>query len=239
MVVVVGMAMLVSIAKASPVSVSDSNLLSGKTVFVSSEYSSTVFPSGGVVDGAAGDSPTKSDFLFANDSGIEQLVISGFNSDVAKIRIWTEPDFTPGAVTVRSSTNNVTSADWSALATDATATFEKSLVSTTVLSVYPEPAGAATTWAMGSTAGSWTVSSQVASGPGTIPVMYKEFLVSAPAGTRSLYFNFGAIGGGDAGWNIARISEIQAFSSVPEPSAVALIVSGMVALLAYAWRKRK
>jgi hypothetical protein len=69
--------------------------------------------------------------------------------------------------------------------------------------------------------------------------MYKEFLVNAAAGTKSLYFNFGTTGGGDVGWNIARISEIQAFAAVPEPSTVALLASGVMALLAYAWKKRK
>jgi hypothetical protein len=240
MVVALGAAMFVGVAHASFVSVSEGNLLTGKTVLASSSYDSTGFPKAGVVDGAAGDAPNKSDFLFANDGGVEQLVISGFNSNVAKIRIWTEPDFTPGSVTVRSSTNNVTSADWGALSTDPTTVFEKSLVSATTLSVFPEPSGNANSWTVGATAGSWTVSSQVPSGPSnTIASLYKEFLVSAPAGTQSLYFNFGATGGGDAGWNIGRISEIQAFSAVPEPSTVALLVSGAIGLLAYAWRKRK
>lgn len=238
-VIALGVTMFVGVAHAALISVSEGNLLTRKTVLASSSYDATGFPIAGVVDGAAGDAPNKSDFLFANDSGIEQLVISGFNSDVTKIRIWTESDFTPGSVTVRSSTTNVTSANWTTLSSNPESMFERSLVSATTLSIFPEPSGNSNTWTAGSTAGSWTVSSQVPSGPNTIASLYKEFLVSAPAGTQSLYFNFGATGGGDAGWNIARISEIQAFSSVPEPSMMVLVLGGAIGLLAYAWRKRK
>jgi hypothetical protein len=57
--------------------------------------------------------------------------------------------------------------------------------------------------------------------------------VSAPAGTRSLYFNFG-----DSGGTGMAVAEIQAFGT-PEPSALVLLACGLTALLAYAWRAKR
>lgn len=63
---------------------------------------------------------------------------------------------------------------------------------------------------------------------------YFEMTVSAPAGTRSLLVSCGdADGAGD------RIYEVQAITTVPEPTATVLVMSGVFGLLAYAWRKRK
>ena len=57
--------------------------------------------------------------------------------------------------------------------------------------------------------------------------------VSAPAGTQSLYFNFGNSGGTGM-----AVAEIQAFAA-PEPSALVLLACGVMALLAYAWRAKR
>jgi hypothetical protein len=56
--------------------------------------------------------------------------------------------------------------------------------------------------------------------------------VSAPAGTQSLYFDFG-----DSGGTGMAIAEIQAIG-VPEPSAIILLTCGLMGLLAYAWRAK-
>jgi hypothetical protein len=88
-----------------------------------------------------------------------------------------------------------------------------------------------TTGAVALTASSWGFTTSGGMG-------YVDFNVNAPTGTKSLYFNFG--GTNAAGWaGVADICEVQAFSSVPEPSAIALVVSACLGLLAYAWRKRR
>ena len=233
---VFGMAIFFGTANAEAISVSDSNLLSNQTVLTSSQYHTTIFPESGVVDGAAGDSPSPSDFLFAAGDTQRRLVISGFNSDIALIRLWTEPDFAPADMMVLSSTENITSVDWSTL--DAEATFPTCLTMITGMTLNPMPEGDYTTWAEGDTAGSWVVSEQCGCGPTTAPTLYKDFLVSAPAGTQSLYFDFGSALGGYAGLSV-RISEIQAFSAVPEPGTMALLFSGLLGMLSCGWRKRK
>jgi hypothetical protein len=67
--------------------------------------------------------------------------------------------------------------------------------------------------------------------------LYRDFAVNTPVGTKSLYFNFGngnILQGAGAGF--ARVLEVQAYA-VPEPSTVAMLVTGLVGLLV--WRKRK
>lgn len=66
---------------------------------------------------------------------------------------------------------------------------------------------------------------------------YVDFNVNAPTGTKTLYFNFG--GANAAGWaGVADISEVQAFTATPEPATLYLLVSGVLGVLAYAWRNR-
>ncbi len=72
-----------------------------------------------------------------------------------------------------------------------------------------------------SLAGTW-----VASGG----AYYTDFAVSAPTGTKSLFFDFGA--GQDTTGNVgfARIGEVQAFA--PEPASLGLLALGGLSLLA-------
>jgi hypothetical protein len=70
---------------------------------------------------------------------------------------------------------------------------------------------------------------------------YVDILVNAPAGTQSLYLDFGvsdSLGGEGHG---VRVVELQAFNlaGVPEPSSLAILSCGLVGLVAYGWRKRK
>lgn len=64
---------------------------------------------------------------------------------------------------------------------------------------------------------------------------YADIAVNAPVGTKGLGFVWGA-GDNSPG---SQILEIQAFTTIPEPSALALVVCGLFGLLAYAWRKQK
>jgi len=79
--------------------------------------------------------------------------------------------------------------------------------------------------------------------------VYFDIPVSAPAGTKSLYFDFGncylsstrdseGYPPGIRGYG-ERIFEVQALAEIPEPGTLALLATGLIGLLAYAWRKRK
>ena len=39
--------------------------------------------------------------------------------------------------------------------------------------------------------------------------------------------------------NVLSASDVAGLASIPEPSAIALLATGLVSLLAYAWRKRR
>ena len=67
---------------------------------------------------------------------------------------------------------------------------------------------------------------------------YHDFAVAAPAGTRSLYFDFGA-GDSKLSSNGAFVTEVQAFAPVPEPGTLMLGATGLVALLTGTRRNRK
>lgn len=65
---------------------------------------------------------------------------------------------------------------------------------------------------------------------------YATISVNAPAGTRSLLFDFGDVDS-NGGYYGLRIMEIQAFAT-PEPSTSALLSIGVVGLVVQVWRKR-
>ena len=70
---------------------------------------------------------------------------------------------------------------------------------------------------------------------------YADIAVSAAVNTQSLYFDFG-VGDSNGAPNGVRIVEVQAFGAgtpVPEPSAMAILASAIIGLVAYAWRKRR
>lgn len=65
--------------------------------------------------------------------------------------------------------------------------------------------------------------------------LYHDFSVNS-TGTKSLFFEFDNVSTTDS----IRISEVQAYGqAVPEPSSILLLTSGLIGLMAYAWRKRK
>jgi hypothetical protein len=221
--VVLALAALVAGASAS-VLVSDPNLLSGKQVATSSNYggdgsAGTFGCSANVVNGAGG-GPT-ADFIFYSSNGgdtQQRVVIHGFDSSVNLVRIWSGTDLSPARVCIKSSTTNLspTAADF-ANAQAVGESFETLLYDMTAIS-------------------GWTQSGQ---GVDKMDLYYHDVVVNAAAGTKSLYLDFGQDNGGQyPGWGACRISEIQAFG-VPEPGTVAMLVSGLVGLLAYAWRKRR
>lgn len=70
---------------------------------------------------------------------------------------------------------------------------------------------------------------------------YADITVNAPAGTESLFFDFGAGDSNGSSYGI-RVVEVQAFNfaqTVPEPASVTLLAGAVLGLLAYAWRRRK
>ena len=66
---------------------------------------------------------------------------------------------------------------------------------------------------------------------------YATMNINAPAGTQSLYFDFGGVDSNGANYGL-RIMEIQAFSTA-EPSTSALLGVGMLGWPFYVWRKGK
>jgi hypothetical protein len=73
---------------------------------------------------------------------------------------------------------------------------------------------------------------------------YADFTINAPAGTKSLLISFGYGYDEDGSWTGpnscgALVAEIQGFGAVPEPGTLALAATGLIGLLAYAWRKQK
>lgn len=188
--------------------ISDANLLSGKDVAVSSTQSGMGPPSN-VTDG------TGADNVFGIGDTDQRLVVHGFNSGMAHVRIWSQWDYPnnqqsmgPLQVTIKSSTTDKTSLDG--------VDYETTLVSGPV-----------------SLNGLWVAAGDYS---------YADFSVSAPAGTKSLFLDFDA---GDSSFTsgvapgFAKISEVQAFAPTPEPSAVALLITGLVGLICYGWRRRK
>ena len=83
----------------SVLSVSDANLLRGKSVTASSQFKNDV-PPPHVTDG------TINAFAFRDDDTVRAISISGIHSNINKIRIWRGADRIPGSVSVYGSTKD-------------------------------------------------------------------------------------------------------------------------------------
>lgn len=212
--VVFSLAAMVGSVTATPL-VSDDNLLLGLTPVVSSVFagnaSSGTFGYPANLTNGAGGGPT-GDFIFQVGDSQQRMVVTGFDSAVSLIRIWSGSDLFPGQVAIKSSTT-------AGLGLDGT--FETELPGL----------------AYNDSISAWTASGLGVDG---MQMYYIDAAVNAPAGTQSLYLNFGGgrSSGPNAGWGASRVSEVQAFAPVPEPGTLALLATGLLGLLAYAWRKR-
>jgi hypothetical protein len=224
--VVLALAVMVGSANATFL-VTDSNLLSGKSVAVSSSYggdaSSGTFGCPSNLDNGLGGGPT-ADFIFQSSGPADpqqRVVIHGFDSAVSLVRIWSGSDLPPARVCIKSSTTDISpsAADF-ANAQHVGESFETLLHDMADIS-YPS---------------AWTHSG---SGVDNMDLYYTDIAVNASAGTKSLYFDFGADNPHYPGWGACRVSEIQAFASVPEPSTLVLLAGAIMSLAAYAWRKHR
>jgi hypothetical protein len=191
-----------SLADAASVSVTSDNLLKGMTVSATSEYSGE-YAATKAVDGL----PEVSDWVSTVGAGTQILSVSGFDSAVGLIRLWSNTDIPVKSVAIRSSTNSIPSTN--------PGDYETSLVTTRTYDA------ALTGWTRNP---NW----ENLSGD-----YYIDYAVSAPAGTRSLLFDFTNTANA---W--VRVEEVQAYSAVPEPTTMGLVVTAMLGIVAYAWRKR-
>ena len=190
-----------SLADAASVSVTSDNLLKGMTTSAASEYSGD-YAATKAVDGL----PEVSDWVSKGGAGTQILSVSGFDSAVGLIRIWSNADIPVRSVAIRSSTNSLPSTNPADYATSlvATTTYDAALTG-------------------------WTHNPDVANMTGDY---YIDYSVSAPAGTKSLLFDFTNSG------NVwVRVEEVQAYA-IPEPTTMGLLVTGLISIVAYAWRKR-
>jgi hypothetical protein len=190
-------------AQATTISVAQpGNVLSGATA-VSSTSIAAPFPASAAVDDLVRAVPPADQdhgLIFNNGDQSQRLGLAGSFGAIQEIRIWTIPaafdERIPHSVMVRSST---TSHAGAALITAAN--FE------TALGSFPLGIGAFT----GAAAGTDNT--------------YATIAVSAPAGTQSLYLDFGA----DFEFKGERITEVQAF--VPEPTGIALTLVACASLI--------
>lgn len=196
------------VVRAEAIDVTDSdNVLAEKTV-VSSSWLSP-FWGNLATDNLIGSVDTENAQLFANSDTNSRLSISGFDSSLSMIRIYTDPNdarrmFT--SVSIRSSsslTSSLDSGDYETLA--------GGIADTSTATFVPfDPSGTTTSAA------------------------YVDIGAAAPEGTQSLLFSF--VKSGDQG---LRVTEVQGYAVVPEPSVAMLAISGLIGMLAYAWRKQK
>ncbi len=164
--------------------VSDLNLLSGISA-AGTLYEPNWLPrtatdgKGGVTDGV------QCDWVSPTWDGNPRLALWGIEGELQKIRIWGSGDLDPDEVEIRSSTSLIAPTT-GAFAANLADSYETVLLEMT------------------STAGAWIAAGMTGDQPWQM--YYIEYLVSAPAGTQSLLFDFG-----DSGRT--RIVEVQGFLS--------------------------
>ena len=136
------------------------NVLLGATAMASSENSAE-YSATKAIDGR----PEVSDWVSARGAGKQILSVSGFNSVIGTIRIWSNTDIPIRSVAIRSSTTqkkSLRAADYETLLVPAS-TFDAGLTG-------------------------WARSSDYLNRTGDC---YIDFAVNAPPGTRSLFLDFG------------------------------------------------
>ena len=215
--VVCGLAMAAGTANADTAPwISDSNLLANDPVLLNwgtnAGYATDL-------DGTAA--------LFNTGNPVQQMEIYGFNSAIGTIRLWVDTTTNGNGAPLQASIWSSTNANNTLTSPDLGSSGNTANHFETLL------AGGATPVTLGNAAFTcdhpewWAAAG------------YHEFTVNAPAGTQSLYFNF--YGGNAANGNTGGVGiiEAQAFAPTPEPSSLVLLACGLIALLAYAWRKRK
>jgi hypothetical protein len=201
----------VSSSRATTISVAQAGNVLAAATAVSSTSIAAPFPASAAVDDAVRAVPPADQdhgLIFDNGDQSQRLGLSGSFGAIQEIRIWTIPvaadERIPHDVLVRSSTTAYTGAS---LITSGN--FE------TLLGSFPLGIGAFTGTSVGT------------------DNTYATVFVNAPAGTQSLYLDFGA----DQQFKGERITEVQAF--VPEPSAMALAACGLMLSMTGARCRRK
>jgi hypothetical protein len=210
---VCGVVTMASWAAADTVSTQSDNLLLHQTAVGSTELvaSGYTYGASNAVNGAPASYSYQSDFLFDYGDKSQRLSVTGFESQIGKIRIWGYNDLPIYSVTVLGSESPTSSLNGTSYATV--------LVNTVSYD--------------GSMTG-WTKVNDPKTG---YPVYYMDYNVTANVGVqKSLLFDFGSC---DASTRPVRVIEVQAFAPVPEPSTLVITMTALTGLLAYAWRKRK
>lgn len=167
--------------------ISDSNLLSGKPVVVSSDVdgTTTTYDATYATDGTIKDQVFKGTADGGSDNDW-RMAIHGFNSEINKIRIWrdwTDANRLPSRVVIKSSVNDKAS---------LVANDYETLLTSTVVTLSPDA------FAEG----------------------YVTINVNAPAGTKSLFLDFGNVDSNGNAYGV-RVAEVQAFA-VPEPASITM-----------------
>jgi hypothetical protein len=189
-------------SSAQGAAINDPNLFSSKPVAITSTYS-VGFPAANATDG------TISSTVFADNSAPNDLSISGFNSGIEVLRIWsTGSERASGSVTIgyTSVDGSTNPADYSSAGT------------------FTLPVDA-------------TSSNYLTPGTGGFYVELDN--LNIPAGTKTLGFEFAYPADTGAGSTLGpQIAEIQAFAT-PEPASLVLWTVGAAALALLRWRARR